>query len=458
MTVELTHGDPVTATALYGARSLSEHDPALFTMLERDQSRQEETLAMVASASAADPSVLACEGSAVGNVTTEGYPGRRYHAGCSVVDEIERLAVARAKAVFGARYANVQPHSGSTANQVVMTALLNPGDTVMGLELSAGGHLTHGAPVSFSGRYFRSVSYGVGPDGRLDYDEIAELARLHRPRMLVCGASAYPREIDFARFREIADEVGAYLLADISHIAGLVAAGLHRSPIDAAHFTTTSTYKQLYGPRGGLILMGRDAHAPGPDGRRLSSVIQQGVFPYFQGTPRVNGIAAKARALGIVGSPGFRSLAERVLDDARELAASLAGLGWPVLTGGTDNHMVVVDTGASGLTGANAERSLESCGIIVNRNKIPGDGFPARIAGGVRFGTNVLALRGMGPDTMVECARLVDRVWRSLSALGDDEFVLPDAVRDGVRAEVAGLCRRFPLHTGVGGVLAPVPG
>lgn len=441
---------PLAATATDGLRRLSSQDPALFSMLERDQIRQEETLAMVASASAADSSVLACEGSAVGNVTTEGYPGRRYHAGCVVVDEIERLAVDRAKDVFGARYANVQPHSGSTANQVVMTSLLDPGDTIMGMELSAGGHLTHGAPVSFSGRYFRPVSYGVGPDGRLDHGEIVELARRHRPRLIVCGASSYPREIDFARFREIADEVGAYLLADISHIAGLVAAGLHPSPIDAAHFTTTSTYKQLYGPRGGLILMGADADTPGPGGRRLSSVIQQGVFPYFQGTPRVNGIAAKARALGIVGSAGFHRLAERVLDDARALASALAELGWRVQTGGTDNHMVLVDTGGSGLTGANAERSLESCGIIVNRNKIPGDGYPARISGGVRFGTNSLALRGMGSEAMVECATLVDRVWRSLRSTGDDEFVLSEAVREGVRAEVAELCRRFPVRAGVG--------
>ncbi|MGW5876149.1 serine hydroxymethyltransferase [Nocardiopsis terrae] len=455
MNDDVTLDGPLAATATEGVRRLRSQDPALFSMLERDQVRQDETLAMVASASAADSSVLACEGSAVGNVTTEGYPGRRYHAGCVVVDEIERLAVERAKDVFGARYANVQPHSGSTANQVVMTSLLDPGDTIMGMELSSGGHLTHGAPVSFSGRYFSSVSYGVGPDGLLDYEEIAELARRHRPRLLVCGASSYPRGIDFARFREIADEVGAYLLADISHIAGLVAAGLHQSPVDAAHFTTTSTYKQLYGPRGGLVLMGRDADTPGPGGRKLSAVIQQGVFPYFQGTPRVNGIAAKARALGIVGTAGFRVLAERVVDDARSLASALSTLGWRVQTGGTDNHMVVVDTGASGLTGANAERSLESCGIIVNRNKIPGDGYPAQIAGGVRFGTNSLALRGMGPETLVECATLVDRVWRSLRIVGDDEFVLPDAVRGGVRAEVASLCRRFPARTGVGEALTP---
>ncbi|MDI6103010.1 serine hydroxymethyltransferase [Actinoplanes sp. NEAU-A12] len=442
----LTVEDPVARHARDGVARLRKQDPELHRLLAREQNRQHETLAMIASASAADASVLACEGTTTNNVTTEGYPGRRYHAGCAVVDEIERMAIERAKAAFGARYANVQPHSGSTANQLVMAALLKPGDTILGMELSAGGHLTHGSAANFSGRYFRSVSYGLGADGLIDYAEVSRLARQHRPRMIICGASAYPRRIDFARFRRIADEVGAYLLADISHIAGLVAAGLHPSPIDAAHFTTTSTYKQLYGPRGGLVLMGRDADAPAPDGRRtLSALVQHAVFPYFQGTPRLNGIAAKARALGIVATPEFRTLATRIVRTAGTLAAELASRGWPILTGGTDNHMVLADVGARGLTGAVAERALESCGIIVNRNRIPGDGKPAQVGGGVRFGTNLLALRGMDESAIVECAALVDRVWTSLVVVDDVEFVLDDAVRSEVRAAVADLCRRYPL-------------
>ncbi|MCP2166910.1 serine hydroxymethyltransferase [Goodfellowiella coeruleoviolacea] len=434
----------LSSLAVAGAQRLRHQDPVLHDLLEREQRRQSDTLAMIASASWSDPSVLACEGSASGNITTEGYPGRRYHAGCEVVDEIERLAIDRAKAAFGARYANVQPHSGSTANQLVMTALLNPGDLVMGLELAAGGHLTHGSAVSFSGRYFRSVSYGVDEQGLLDYAQIERLAVEHRPKLIICGASAYPREIDFARFREIADHVGAFLLADISHIAGLVAAGVHPSPVDHAHVTTTSTYKQLYGPRGGLVLVGRDADLR-VHGRPLTAVLQNAVFPYFQGTPRINGIAAKARAFDQLNTPEFRLLATRILGTARTLAAELAARGWPIVTGGTDNHMVLADVGARGLTGAIAEQALESCGIIVNRNKIHNDGRPARIAGGIRFGTNILALRGMDDAAIAECAAIVDQVWTSLTPLDDTDFLLPDQVRQSARAAVATLCWRFPL-------------
>lgn len=275
----------VGRTLAHGVELLAEHDQELYGLLEREQLRQHETLAMVAAASVADPSVLVCEASAAGNVTTEGYPGARYHAGCDVVDAVERLAVDRAKAAFGARYANVQPHSGSTANQVVLCSLLDPGDTVLGMGLKAGGHLTHGAAASMSGRFFTPVRYGLDGDGLIDYDAMAELARRHRPRLIFCGASAYPRAIDFGRFREVADEVGAYLVADISHIAGLVATGQHPSPVDVAHVTTTSTYKQLYGPRGGLILLGRDAETPTASGKPLAAAIQDAVFPYLQGTP-----------------------------------------------------------------------------------------------------------------------------------------------------------------------------
>ncbi len=438
--------DRFARTVEYGVERLRVEDPLLYGMLVREQDRQDCTLAMIAATSVADASVLACESSVASNVTTEGYPGARYHAGCEVVDDIEDLAVHRAQAVFGAQYANVQPHSGTTANQAVLSSLLRPGDTILGMALAAGGHLTHGAPVSFSGRYFNAIGYGVGADGRIDYAEVERLAWRHRPRLVICGASAYPRVIDFARFRAIADGVGAYLMADISHIAGLVAAGLHPSPIDHAHITTTSTYKQLYGPRGGLILIGRDHDTPALEGQRsLAAHMQSAVFPYFQGTPRLNTIAAKARALARLARPEFRLLAERVVADAAALAAALAGTGHTLLTGGTDNHMVLADVSRRGLTGRVAERALAACDIIVNRNAIPGDRHSPRVASGVRFGTNVLAARGMGEPEMATCAALVDWVLSALGPDGDRDYTLTETVRAAVRAEVAELCRRYPL-------------
>ncbi|HYH82191.1 MAG TPA: serine hydroxymethyltransferase [Longimicrobium sp.] len=436
----------VAETARRGAALLRAEDPALHALLCREQRRQAETLMMVAASSVADPSVLACAGAAAANTTTEGYPGARFHAGCEAVDEIERLAVARAKAAFGARYANVQPHSGTSANQAVMFGLLSPGDTVLGLDLDAGGHLSHGAKPSVSGRYFRALAYGVDAEGRIDYAGARRLALEHRPRLIVCGASAYPRTVDFARFRAIADEAGALLLADISHVAGLVAAGEHPSSIDHAHVTTTSTYKQLFGPRGGLILMGRDADAPAPDGRgTLAEAAQRAVFPYFQGTPDLAGIAAKARALGLVARPEFRALARRIVAGARVLAEALQARGYRVLTGGTDNHIVLIDVLARGITGVQAERALESCGIVVNKNRIPGDTRGALVTSGVRLGTNALALRGMGPEAMPVCAALVDEVLRAVEPRGEREHALDPAVRDRVAGAVRALCARYPL-------------
>ncbi|MEV6975749.1 serine hydroxymethyltransferase [Kitasatospora sp. NPDC093806] len=438
--------DVLARYAGLGAHRLADADPLLSDLLVREHARQNETLAMVAASSSADPSVLACAGATISNVTTEGYPGARYHAGCELVDEVERLATARARALFGARYANVQPHSGSTANQIVLCTLMKPGDTLLGMELSAGGHLTHGSPASISGRFFDAVGYGTDADGLLDYEQVAELAREHRPKVIVCGASAYPRTVDFARFRRIADEVGAFLLADISHIAGLVAAGLHPSPVDHAHATTTSTYKQLYGPRGGLILLGRDADLPLPGTKRtLAQAIAHGTFPFLQGTPDLGSVAAKARAFDLAAQPEFRALAQRVVDGARELADAFAGLGHTLVTGGTDNHMVLLDVGRRGLTGAIAESALASCGIVVNRNRIPGDPRGPRVTSGVRFGTNTLALRGMGPTELRRCAALVDRVLTALVPRGEQEFTLDPAVRAEVRDEVARLCREFPL-------------
>jgi glycine hydroxymethyltransferase len=439
--------DGIAALGQRGIEMLGREDPGLHALLEREYTRQGDTLMMIAAASLASPSVLACEGMPTVSVTTEGYPGARFHAGCGVVDEIERLAIERAKAAFGARYANVQPHSGSSANAILTCSLLKPGDTLLGMEISAGGHLTHGARASMSGQFFRSIGYGVDESGRIDYGQVERLAREERPRLIICGASAYPRTIDFRRFREIADEVGALLLADISHIAGLVVAGEHPSPIDHAHFTTTSTYKQLGGPRGGLILMGRDAGALAPDGKRtLVDVIQRGVFPFFQGTPNLAAVTAKARALALAALPEFRALARRIVADAQALAAWFAGHGYRLVTGGTDNHMVVIDLWSSrGITGVVAERALELCDVVINKNAIAGDTKSVHVTSGVRLGTNVLAQRGMGPAEMEACADLVHRILGAVQMRGERDFALDEGLAAGFRSEVRALCRRFPI-------------
>ncbi|WP_424211338.1 serine hydroxymethyltransferase [Streptomyces sp. BI20] len=434
--------DPDPAVfAGHAADRLRHLDPALYGLLARESARQRDTLMMVAASSVGDPSVLACAGSTLGNLTVEGYPGNRFHAGCQVADEIERLAIERAKTAFGARAAIVQPHSGSSANLAVLSALLNPGDVLLGLDLDCGGHLTHGSPASVTGRWFRSVGYRVTPEGLLDYDAIRELALAHRPKVIVAGASAYPRAIDFARFREIADEANAYLVADISHIAGLVAAGLHQSPVDHAHVTTTSTYKQLYGPRGGLILLGRDADRAGPERGTLAATLRRAVFPFTQGTPDLASVAAKARALDFVAGPEFAELAKRLADGAQAIAERLRTRGRRLVTGGTDTHMVLVDLRGTGVTGDVAEEALEACGIVVNRNRVPGDGTPVRVTGGLRLGTNTLAARGMGRETVVECADLVADVLDDLVAHG----ALPEATRARVRARVSELCAAHPL-------------
>jgi glycine hydroxymethyltransferase len=432
--------------SLRGLEILHDEDHALYELLEREYLRQTNSLVMVAASSVADPSVLACEGMVTANVTTEGYPGQRFHAGCEVVDQIERMAVERAQAAFSARYANVQPHSGSSANQLVMFSLLRPGDVLLGMDLDCGGHLTHGSKVSVSGQYFHSIGYGLDGDGLIDYEQVRRLALEHRPRLIICGASCYPRTIDFRRFREIADEVGAFLLADISHIAGLVVAGEHPSPIDHAHFTTTSTYKQLNGPRGGLVLMGKDHDQPAPHGKRtLADLVQKAVFPFFQGTPNLSAIAAKARALGNALRREFKALASRIVTSARALAHCFIEMGHRVLTGGTDNHIVLIDVLHQGITGHVAEKALEECDIIVNKNKIAGDRKPALVTSGMRLGTNCLAVRGMTTREMPACAALVHRVLRGLKVLDDTHYELCPSLRASVQEEVRELCRRFPL-------------
>nr|UDM84237.1 serine hydroxymethyltransferase [Streptomyces sp.] len=427
-----------------GTEDLRSQDPALGALIDREVAYQNDTLQLVAHASLAAPSVLSAAGSVLANTTAEGYPGARYHPGAAQFDEVERLAVERAKAVFGARYANVQPHSCSSANLTVIFALLSPGDTIVSLELDSGGHLTHGARASVTGRYFNVVHYGLDAEGYIDEDQVARLAREHRPRLVIVGASAYPRTPDYARFREICDSVGAYLLADISHIAGLVAAGVHPSPVDLAHITTSSTYKQLGGPRGGIILSGADFERPGPDGTPIDKLMQRGVFPLSQGTPSPAGIAAKARALALVAEPEFAETARRIAANAAALAVALDKRGWPVLTGGTDNHMVLLDTYRRGITGLIAESALESCGILANKNRIPGDRKPARVTSGLRLGTNIAAQRGMGEDDMDVCADLVDSVLGAVTPAGDRAYELAEQDRAEIRARVAEVCRHFP--------------
>ncbi|MFD5805168.1 serine hydroxymethyltransferase [Streptomyces sp. NPDC127020] len=435
---------PHTRLLTRGGAELRADDPLLAAALDREVAFQNDTLQLVAHASLAAPSVLSAAGAALANTTAEGYPGARYHPGAEHFDVVERLAVERAKAAFGARYANVQPHSCSSANLTVLFALLAPGDTLLSLDLDSGGHLTHGAAASVTGRWFDVVHYGLDHEGYIDEDQVMRLAARHRPKLIIVGASAYPRTPDYARFREIADEVGAYLLADISHIAGLVAAGVHPSPLDLAHLTTSSTYKQLGGPRGGIILSGRDADTPGPDGTPLRRLMQRGVFPQTQGTPSPAGIAAKARALALVAEPEFARTARAIAENAQALAAALDKRGWPVLTGGTDNHMVLVDTYRRGITGTIAESALESCGILANKNRIPGDTKPALVTSGLRLGTNIAAQRGMSSDDMDLCADLVDQVLGAVTVLDDRTHELAPEDRLRIRGTVQALCRAHP--------------
>ncbi len=440
--------DDLARFALAGIERLRAQDPELHGLLVHEYARQASVLTMVASSSIADPSALACEMMPTMNVTAEGYPRARFHAGCRHVDEIEQLALDRAQRLFGARYANVQPQSASAANEIVLFSVLQPGDALLGMDLDAGGHLTHGSKASISGQVFRALGYGLTQDERIDYDQAQRLAREHRPKLIVCGTTAYSRQIDWARFRAIADEVSAYLLADITHIAGLVAAGLHPSPVDHAHFTTSCTHKQLYGGRGGLILIGRDHDRLGPDRKHtLAEILQKKVFPFFQGAPNPSSIASKARGLAYASSPEFQRVARRILALSRALAEAFVARGYRVITGGTDNHIVVVDVFQRGITGVNAEKALEACGIVVNKNRIPHDENPPTIASGIRLGTNGLAIRTMEPADMDECVALIDEVLCALEPVSEKEYRLDEHVRARVEARVRSLCARRPIST-----------
>jgi len=438
----------VAEFAARGVELLREEDPELYGLIEREYARQASSLAMVASCSTAHPSVLACEGTFTSNVTAEGYPGDRHHAGCKYVDRFEQLAIDRAKQVFGARYANVQPHSASTANQIVTTAVLKPGETLMGLQLDSGGHLSHGAKVNISGRFYDAVGYGLDERGFIDYDAMRAKALEHRPKLIICGTTSYPRTVEWERFRAVADEVGAYLLADITHIAGLVIGGEQPNPIDVAHFTTTCTHKQLYGPRGGLILMGKDAEAPSPAGTTtLEKLIGKRLFPFTQGAPLVNMIVAKARILGRCATPEFKQQARRIRQLANALAEGLIAKKAHVLSGGTDNHIVLVNVLESfGVTGVAAEKALEECNIIVNKNRIPGDQKPVSISSGIRIGTNSLTVRNVEVSDMDWCAGLIVRILSEVRMLDERRYELDPGRRDAFRGEVVRFCGEHPFR------------
>ena len=375
-------------------------DQETFRWIEAEERRQAEGLELIASENFVSRQVREAVASVLTNKYAEGYPGRRYYGGCQFIDEVERLAIERAKKLFSAAWANVQPHSGSQANMAVYFALLKPGDTILGMDLAAGGHLTHGARVNFSGKFFRVVSYGVDPETeRIDYDEVERLALEYRPKLIVAGASAYPRVLDFARFREIADRVGAYLMVDMAHIAGLVATGLHPSPVPHAHAVTSTTHKTLRGPRGGLIV-GNDLE--------VAKKVDKMIFPGIQGGPLEHVIAGKAVAFFEALQPEFKVYAERVVENARRLAAELAERGYRIVSGGTDNHLFLVDLRPKELTGREAEERLDAAGITVNKNAIPFDPAPPRVTSGIRIGTPAITTRGFLPEEMAEVAELID--------------------------------------------------
>ena len=376
-------------------------DEAIFSLIALEEKRQREGLELIASENFVSQQVREAVGSVLTNKYAEGYPGARYYGGCEIVDQVESLAIERAKALFGAAWANVQPHSGSQANMAVYMALMEPGDTLMGMDLAAGGHLTHGSRVNFSGKLYKAVFYGVSPETeRIDLEEVRRLALEHRPKVIVAGASAYPRVWDFQAFRQIADEVGAFLVVDMAHFAGLVAAGLHPNPVPHAHVVTSTTHKTLRGPRGGLIL------SQDPE---LGKKIDKLIFPGIQGGPLEHVIAGKAVAFFEALQPEFKEYSRLVVENAKRLAAELAERGYRIVTGGTDNHLMLVDLRPKGLTGKEAEERLDQVGITVNKNAIPFDPKPPRVTSGIRIGTPAITTRGFTPEEMPLVADLIDR-------------------------------------------------
>ncbi len=406
---------------------VGKYDSAVSAAMADELSRQQQNIELIASENIVSPAVMAAMGSVLTNKYAEGYPGKRYYGGCQYVDVVEQIAIDRACELFGAKFANVQPHSGAQANTAVYFSILKPGDTVMGMTLSEGGHLTHGSPVNISGKYYNFVSYGVDPVTHvIDYDKVYETAMEVKPKLIVCGASAYPRIIDFKRFREIADACGAYLMVDMAHIAGLVAAGVHPSPVPYAHFTTTTTHKTLRGPRGGLILTNDEDLAKG---------INKAVFPGTQGGPLMHVIAAKAVCFGEALKPEFKTYGENIIKNAKAMADGLTSRGCKLVSGGTDNHVMLLDLTDSEVTGKELEHRLDEVRITANKNTVPNEKRSPFVTSGVRLGTAAVTTRGMGVAEMDKIAEYI--------ALALNDF---DNNKDAILAGVDDICKRFPLY------------
>jgi len=423
------------ANSAFFTRGLAASDPEMARAIGDELKRQQDKIELIASENIVSRAVLDAQGSVLTNKYAEGYPGRRYYGGCEYVDIAEELAIDRAKRLFNCEFANVQPHSGAQANQAVFFALMQPGDTFMGLDLSAGGHLTHGSPVNLSGKWFKPVSYGVRrQDHRIDMDEVAVIAKAHRPKLIIAGGSAYPRIIDFKRFREIADSVGAFFMVDMAHFAGLVAGGVHPNPLDYAHVATTTTHKTLRGPRGGMILS-RDFE--------LGKKINSAVFPGLQGGPLMHVIAAKGVAFGEALKPEFKLYSRAVVENAKVLAETLHAQGLDIVSGGTDTHVMLVDLRPKKVTGRAAEKALDRAFITTNKNAIPFDTEKPTITSGIRLGTPAGTTRGFGPAEFKEIGKLIVEIADAVAQKGEDGD--PD-VEASVRTRVGELCRRFPIY------------
>ena len=431
----MNHQSAIASTDRFFTAPLAEADPELAAAIGRELARQQDGIELIASENIVSRAVLEAQGSVLTNKYAEGYPGKRYYGGCAAVDIAEELAIARAKQLFGCEYANVQPHSGAQANQAVFLALLNPGDTILGMSLAAGGHLTHGAAPNQSGKWFNAVQYGVKrEDGTLDYEELESLARQHKPRLIIAGGSAYPRFIDFPRIRRVADEVGAYFMVDMAHFAGLVAAEIFPSPVPHAHVTTTTTHKTLRGPRGGMVLS---------NDLDLGKKINSAVFPGLQGGPLMHVIAAKAVAFGEALRPEFRAYQKALAENAKVLAATLVEGGLAIVTGGTDSHLMLVDLRPKNVTGKAAEASLERAHMTANKNAIPFDPAKPAITSGIRLGTPAATTRGFGTEEFRLVGRYIVEVLDGLAGSNDGANATVEAA---VGAKVQELCKRFPIY------------
>ncbi len=430
--------DATTRDAGFFSESLESRDPELFASIADELHRQQDEIELIASENIVSRAVMQAQGSVLTNKYAEGYPGRRYYGGCQYVDVAEQLAIDRACKLFNCGFANVQPHSGAQANQAVNMALLSPGDTIMGMDLASGGHLTHGAKVNQSGKWFNAVQYGVTrTDNNIDYDQMANLAAEHKPKLIIAGGSAIPRQIDFGRFREIAESVGAWFHVDMAHFAGLVAGGVHPNPLEYAHVATTTTHKTLRGPRGGMVLTNDEA---------IAKKINSAVFPQLQGGPLMHVIAAKAAAFGEALRPEFRGYSAQVVANAQALASALIDGGLALVTGGTDTHVMLVDLRPKGVTGVAAERALGRAHITCNKNGIPWDPEKPMVTSGLRLGSPAATTRGFGDTEFAEVGRLIVEVVDGLAANGDEGN---GTVEEAVKAKVKVLCDRFPIYEAV---------